>query len=302
MNVKKILLPTDFSDCCKEAFDYAVYWAQHFDAELHMLHAIVLHEEGTKAPVQMFENTQQYIEKAATTEMTRLVHQLESNSLKVRKVQKRGISVAPVVLEYAEENEIDLIVLGTHGRRGIQRLLLGSVAEEVVRLAPCPVMTIRASETARKPDSVKNILVPIDFSEHSRQSLAAAGQIATIYGAKIQVLHVIQETVHPSFYVTGKTSVFDLVPDIRKKATEALKKAVHESVGAAVEADLFVREGRPSAEITKSVTDYRSDLIVIATHGLTGIESMMVGSAAERVVRMAPCPVLTVKSFGKKIF
>ncbi len=302
--LKKILFPTDFSRCANQALGRAFEMARQFDAELHMLHATVLHEEDPYHAghhLNDSEEVQQRLRRTALDEMDSLIRSYDATDLKVVKAQERGIAAASVILEYCNDQDIDLVIMGTHGRRGLERLLLGSVAEEVVRTAPCPVMTVREQEAPKSARAIERVLVPIDFSEHSKMALANAKELAAVYGARIQLLHVVEETVHPAFYVTGKSSIFELIPDILEKSKTALRELWSEVKGPEVEFETHVVEGQAARDIAKFAEENGADLIVISTHGLTGIEHFLVGSVTEKVVRLSTVPVLTLKAFGKSL-
>ncbi len=302
--LKRILFPTDFSRCANQALSRALNLAREFDAELHMLHAVVLHEDDPYQPAHHLadvEAVKEHLKRTALDQMDSLLKAYSPEGVKVRKAQERGISVAPVILEYARDHEIDLIVMGTHGRRGLGHLLLGSVAEEVVRLAACPVLTVREQKSPKPVEAVQRILVPMDFSEHSRLALANAKELGKVYGARLQLLHVVEESVHPAFYATGKSSIFELIPDILDKSRKALEDMWRETGSAELEYETHVVEGRAARDIVKFADEHDSDLIVISTHGLTGIEHLLIGSVTEKVVRMASVPVLTLKAFGKSL-
>jgi len=303
MRVRKILFPTDFSSCADQALSHAIFLADKYVGALHLLHVMVLHEDDPHNPAHHFPNIAEIasrLKEKAAFEMTADIEALKATTLDVKKVQLRGIAAAPVILDYAKENDIDLIVMGTHGRRGLRYLLLGSVADEVVRMAPCPVLTIRQRDS-RQVDAVKQILVPIDFSNFARQAFSYAVDVASLYGADLQLLHVIEEAIHPAFYVTGKDSVFDFMPDLRSRSKQGLEQILREHGGEGSRASVHLREGRAAQEIVQFATQNHSDLIVIATHGLTGFKHLLLGSVTEKVVSMAPCPVLTVKAFGKSL-
>ncbi|HEX9654573.1 MAG TPA: universal stress protein [bacterium] len=304
IKIKKILFPTDFSRCANQALAHALHWTQRYGAEMHMLHAIVLHEEDPNNPLHHFPEMEEIVERLNESVEARMTADIQANDavvLNVKKAQRRGISPATVILDYAQENDIDLIVMGTQGLRGLSHLLMGSVAEEVVRLARCPVFTIREKKDPQALEDLERILAPIDFSDHSKKSLSYAKEIAKHYSAKLQILHVIEENVHPAFYASGKTSIFELIPNIKDKSEQALKQLLTDAPGPQVAAEITVVEGRASQEIVKFGEKHGSDLVVIATHGLTGIEHLLIGSVTEKVVRMASCPVFTVKSFGKSL-
>jgi nucleotide-binding universal stress UspA family protein len=302
--LKKILYPTDFSRCANQAFWRAMYLARKYQSELHMLRAIVLHDDdpyNAASHYRDIEALHNKLKEMGSKEMSALVKSYHAEDINITKVNQRGLVPASVILEYALENDIDLIVMGTHGRRGLGHLFLGSAAEEVVRLAKCSVLTIREMKDSAPAEALNNILVPIDFSDFAQLSLNYAKEIATAYNARLQLLHVVEQAVHPSFYASGMVSIVDLIPDIEKKSIEAMERLVQKTKGLEINADFHVIEGHAAKDIIKFAESHNSDLIVIATHGLTGIKHLLLGSVAEKVVRMAPCPVFTVKPFGKSL-
>ncbi len=304
LRIKKILYTTDFSECSLSVLPQAVYLANKYNAELHMLHAIVLYADDLHNPEYYFPDIDNLVSLLKKNAQERMNYELKGNdikNIKVKKVQERGLSPAPVILDYCKDNNIDLIVMGTHGRRGIGHLFLGSVAEEVVRLAECPVVTIREGDDLMPIASKNNILVPVDFSIHSKTALEFALKIAPTYNARLQLLHVIEESIHPSFYAAGITSIFEFNSQLKTKSEQAIREMFESISGSDIEADIFVVEGRASSEIIKFAEEKSSDLIIIATHGLTGIEHLLLGSVTEKVVRMSKCPVLTIKVFGKSL-
>ncbi len=297
--IKKILFPTDFSDCANQALPHAVFLAEQFGAELHMLHALLLHDEDPNNPLYNFPQPDEvYRTVAATAEsrMGELLRSHRSDQLVVREVQRRGLAPGVVILEYAQEASVDLVVMATHGRRGLGRLFLGSVAEEVVRLAPCPVLCLHGEEAARSVDSFDTILVPVDFSDYSRRALQEAIELADVYGSKLHLLHVLQQPVYPQVYYPGTSAVlaFDYA-EVSAQAKKGLVDLIEEYPELQGRTEAFVLEGYPATAIAEHVKKHDVDLVVISTHGLTGLSHLLLGSVAERVVRMAECPVLTVK-------
>jgi nucleotide-binding universal stress UspA family protein len=304
VNLNKILFTTDFSECAMQAFPHALYLAERYEAQLYMLHAIVIHRDDPYNPAYQFDDLddiERKLKEHANERVQEMIKKMHAENIYIIKEHKRGFAPAEVILEYAQDNDMDLIVIGTHGRRGLGHLFLGSVAEEVVRLSTCPVLTIREKEKPQPVDGLEKILFPIDFSNHSRVSLAHAKYLAQEYEARLILLHVVEETVHPAFYASGKKSIFDLMPDIKDKSTKLMGKFFTESEGPEVDTEMCIVEGSAAREIVRFVDDQQIDLIVIATHGLTGIDHFLLGSVTEKVVRQASCPVFTVKSFGKSL-
>jgi nucleotide-binding universal stress UspA family protein len=302
--INKILFPTDFSRCADQALEHAVFLAEKYGAEIHVLHAVTLFNDQPEVVNDEFEETEEMIKKLediAELQLNKVSVAHEDDDIKIIKAQTRGISAAPVILEYASENSIDLIVMGTHGRRGLGHFFLGSVAEEIIRMSVCPVFTIREAKTPTSPKAKENILVPVDFSEYSKNALANANEIAKSYKAKIHLLHIIEETMHPAFSLSGKSSIFDLIPGIEEDCRKRTEKIATDTISSKINYEIHIKGGRAANDIIKFAKENSSDLIVIATHGLTGLEHMLLGSVTEKVVRMAHCPVFTVKSFGRSL-
>jgi nucleotide-binding universal stress UspA family protein len=300
MKLRKILFPTDFSRCAQQALGHAVHWAREYDAELHVLHALALLQDySVRLPNKKEINEQ--LQHLAAEHMSETIQALPHDEVDVRQALVRGISMAPAILGYASENDIDLIVMGTHGRRGLGHLFLGSVAEEVVRLASCPVLTIRERETPMPVEVMKRVLVPVDFSEHAQQALAYAKQIASAYKARLQLLHVVEEVIHPACYMATGPSILTIQPELKDRAKLEMKKLLRETKGPETAADIHVIEGHAARDLINFAQSHGSDIIVIATHGRTGFEHMFMGSVTEKVVRRATCPVFTVRAFGKSL-
>jgi len=303
LTIKKILFPTDFSRSANHALVQALYLAERHNAVLHLFHVAGQYDDPNN-PSYHFptpEEMLRIVQNLATAELANEYSLERLQQLLFIQRQERSIVAAPAILEYASNNEIDLIVMGTHGRRGLGHILLGSVAEEVVRLSPCPVLTMRERKDGDKVQPVRRILVPVDFSGHARQALAHAKELARMYAAELQVLHVIEEVMHPAFYVSGRTSIFEFMPEVEKDSTKQIQHMLDEVMGPNLPAEIFLREGHPAQEIVTFAENRKSDLIVIATHGLTGIEHFLLGSVTEKVVRLALAPVFTVKGFGKSL-
>jgi len=302
IQIRRILFPTDFSRCADQALTHALYLAERYQAELHLLHAIVLHEDDPHNPAYHFPDIEEIYARLKENADARMINALEDlrvHELKIERAQLRYIAPAPAILHYADEKDIDLIVMGTHGRRGLGHMFLGSVAEETVRLSPCPVLTIREHKEPVSIKAIKKILVPVDFSDYAQQALTYAKELAAQYDAKLQLLHVIEEPLYPYFYVADGASIFNLIPDIEPKSEKHLNQLLEKIKGPSVPVETNVIKGRASRDIVKFSDENDTDLIVVATHGLTGIQHMILGSVTEKVVRMAKCPVFTVNAFGR---
>jgi nucleotide-binding universal stress UspA family protein len=294
-----LLLARDFSSISDRAFRHALDLAARTGAALHLLHVEVLHEDDEReSPTVGLEKIREDLKsdpRAASADAL--------DAVSIHEVTERDVSPGPAILNYAATNDIDLITLGTHGRRGPKRILLGSVAEEVVRRAKVPVLTVRGGEdaTTLEVGGVDRVLVPIDFSDPSREALRHARALASLYGAEIDLLYVVEEALHPAFYVGGVSSIYDVEPDIEEKARTHLQKFADKTSGADVNINVHAVPGRAAASILSFVEEYDIDLVTTSTHGRTGMDRFLLGSVAEKLVRHLRCPVLTVKAFGRSI-
>lgn len=302
LQINNILLARDFSSISDRALHYALYLAEQSGATLHLLYAEVLHEDPFAAVEGKSGSPEARIRERLRLDPDGNPLTDSVEGLKLETAVVRDIAAGPAILNYAADHDADIIVLGTHGRRGVRRLLLGSVAEEVVRQADCPVLTVRgAEEEAESAIEVHSILVPVDFSKYSREALRYAREIGALYDARLDLLHVIEEQLHPAFYVGGVESIYDLKPNLDEEARSELQKFFEETEGPEVEATYIVKPGRAPRRIVKQAQEAENDLVVMSTHGLTGLDHFLMGSVAEKVVRRVPVPVFTVKAFGKSI-
>jgi nucleotide-binding universal stress UspA family protein len=303
IELKKILYPTDFGESAEEALRYAAMLASQYDAELIMMHVVSLFSDGPSTAEEQISEMEQYAEKfadqlhqQAEEIIDRTIEDESHKHLKMEKLIVRGFSPNQEVIRVTEEEDIDLVVMGTYGRGGVSHMLFGSTAEQVVRTANCPVLTVRhhAPHTFDF-QRIRSILFPTDFSEYSKKALPYALSFAESYGADLHVLHVFEQRIHPAFYIMDKSTPFDLDQGLRDRALDALDEFVYHDLRDKINFYCEVASGKPFVEIINYARDKEIDLIVIATHGLTGLEYMVIGSTTERVVRKAPCPVLSIK-------
>ncbi len=144
-------------------------------------------------------------------------------------------------------------------------------------------------------DFVKSILVPIDFSDYSKGALKYAVEIAKKFNAKMYLIYVIEPVVYPSDFSMGQVSIPAVDHDSFNRSKNELKKLAEMEIDSTIEVEVIIKSGKPFVEINESASEKDIDLIIIATHGHTGVEHLLFGSTAEKVVRKAPCPVLTLR-------
>ena len=296
-SIHRILHPTDFSDLADDAFGYALGLARRTGAALHVVH-IVEGREDYAAVTHLTTHDEEALLiqlRERANEHLGLLSSEERDNLEMVYTLAEGKHAAPAIIEHADRRQADVIVLGTHGRRGLRHLLLGSVAEEVIRRAPCPVLVVHRREE-RGIGPVRHIAAPVDFSEQARVALRQAKHLAALYDARLTLLYVAEEHMVPFFSDTGipTFTVMKIDPDIVAKAGEALQQLDAETEGPEVPTSYAVRRGQPPYEVVEFVREEQADLIVMGTRGLAGVERGMIGSVTERVVRTASCPVWTV--------
>ncbi len=294
LSIRRILFPTDFSDGAKRALPQAAHLADWHDADLHILNVTGRHRHDYEETTANFP--------IATDTLTKWLGRPEKSvrgaswpdleALPITQKQVESAEPAERILAYAEDEAIDLIVMGTHGRRGVDRMLFGSVTEEVVRKAACPTLTVRADTDVAPDQAVRRVLAPVDFSDASRSAVRHAKEIALTYGAEIDLLHVVEEPFYPPAYGLGETGF--PTDKVIGSVEDELADLARSEVGyehAMIEA----RTGVPSREILNYIDENEVDLTVIASHGRTGLDRMLIGSVAERVVRQSPTPVFVAK-------
>lgn len=145
----------------------------------------------------------------------------------------------------------------------------------------------------------RRILVPFDFSKLAEQGVRQALELGDVHGAHIDILHVVEEPAFPSFFKLGAMRIYGMVPNLEKVAWTALEKRFG-APGDQPNLHFHVVKGTADVEIVRFASEHETDLVVVTSHGLTGLQHVLLGSVAEKVIQMAPCPVLVVKAFTKQ--
>lgn len=142
---------------------------------------------------------------------------------------------------------------------------------------------------------INKILVPIDFSDYSKNALKYAVDFAKNFKAKIYLIYVIEPIIYPADFSIGQVTIPTPDVDMHARAQSELDSLARSFTESSVEVETIIKSGKPFVEINETATEKNIDLIIIATHGHTGVEHLLFGSTAEKVVRKAPCPVLTLR-------
>lgn len=142
---------------------------------------------------------------------------------------------------------------------------------------------------------ISKVLVPIDFSDYSKNALRYAINFAQCFSAKIYLVYVVEPVVYPADFSMGQVALPEIDMDLNARAKEELENLAKNELGSSGEIETIIKTGKPFIEIIDTASEIDADLIIIATHGHTGVEHILFGSTAEKVVRKAPCPVLTLR-------
>ena len=295
---KRILCPIDFSESSIRSLAYAGALANWYDAQLTVLHVV-----PTFDPVQLPGDLGQPVHVVNPVPREQVMDELR------RTLERTTLSVAPTLV--AESGHVattlvdralsisaDLIVIGTHGRRGFKRLLLGSVTEAVLHEAPCPVLTVppRAGAAASDTVTFKRILCPTDFSPSSLQALGFALDLARQADGRLTVIHVLEWLAEEEPRMSIHFNILEYRRSLEADARERLRTLLAEESQTWAEIDTILAFGRAYREILRAAETNDADLIVMGAQGRGGIDLALFGSSTQQVVRGAACPVLTVRS------
>ncbi len=283
-----IVVGFDESESSKAAVKESSLWIKQHGGKLFLVHAVYFdQEEFAILPSQMeqrFEIGTQICRRAKTG-----IHDEFGLNGNVDSFVCQG-EPPQVLVETAETNHADLIALGTYGRKGLKRLLMGSVTSQVILSAPCDVLVVKRP-CSKCSGNYRSLLVPFDGSESSRKALTRACALSKVDGAKVSVLYVIPR--YEEMMDFFKTDA------VRKSLMQEADKIVAVARGIAsglgVEVTTSVMEGHSGDKIVEAAETKDHDLIVVGTHGWRGVNKALMGSTAERVIAHASCPILIVK-------
>jgi nucleotide-binding universal stress UspA family protein len=276
---RRILVATDLEHSGDSTVAFASALATRFGAELHLLHA-----RATLEDPQVDEEQRELLDGLVTAAGIGVPA--------VRRHLVRGMAIPEAIVSACAELGCDLVVVGTHGRRGIRHLLLGSVTEEVVRTAPVPVLAVRP-DAPPAGFQCRRLLVPHDFSAHSTEAVHLAAAWARSLGAAVILLHVVEPLVFPQLYAVEPLPD-DTLDRACERSEEELEALAADALdGVAVEC--AVSSG-PAAETIVSEADARqADLVFMGSRGLSGLEHLLLGSVTEKVLRRGAVPLVVVR-------
>jgi nucleotide-binding universal stress UspA family protein len=293
LEIKLILCPVDFSEFSIRAYLYALSLAEHYGARVVAQHIV----EISRYPYADYvASTGDYAEFSRTLRdgskqrLQAFLKPHAHDAIQTELVVHEG-TAPDCILSYAQKHNADLIVMGTHGRRGYDRVVLGSVTNRVMRRASCPVLAIckppqesstEASE-GNHAHHLSRILFCTDFSENSERALGYALSVRDEYNAELIMLHVLEDIRNPSKAEAAVAT-----------ATEQLDKLIPPEIGKTLQIKTAVRVGKPYQQIIELALETQTDTIVMGVRGRGAVDLAVFGSTTYRVLQLGPCPVLAV--------
>lgn len=290
---RKILFPTDFSDCADQALEHCLGLARAFNASVTLLHVqVMLDTSPTETDRRELEELLDRFQGRGAEHLEKTAA-VRAGALQVETAIVRGFSPSEEILNILRDGDHDLLVMGTNGRGWMGRMLLGSVAAQVIRLSPVPVYTVREGLGApRLSADDGRLVVPVDFSEGSRRALALAAELASSNFAVMDVIHVMDKPDYPVFYPDARVTALEV--RLEQNCLQKMREEVAAYCPPGLRVEFHVLEGRPYAEIVRHAEETGAGLVVIAGRGLGDDGPHLLGSTVEKVVASSGSAVLTV--------
>ena len=295
LKIKLILCPIDFSEFSVSAYQHALSVAEHYQAKLVAQHIVELWQHpsaGFAATAGDYEEYWQALREKGKEQLQGFVKNHTHDEIQPELLVQVGVA-ADSILSFAQSQETDVIVMGTHGRRGFDRLMLGSVTDRVMRTAPCPVLaaskpahgSVAAGKERGHVHHLSRILFCADFSENSERALNYAISATAEYDCELTLLHVLEEV--PSLAKTEEAMAV---------AAERLDKLIPPEGRKTLKIKTAVRIGKTYAQIIQLALEAHTDLVTMGVRGRGALDVAVFGSTTYRVMQLGSCPVLAVRS------
>jgi len=289
MRMQKIFCPTDFSPAARAAEQQAARLARAHRAELLLYHAVPTHSGPGRGIGELLEDYLSRAESQVSAHFDREARELERAGVKVKCVVEKSVNAFSGIVAQALSFQADLMVLATRAGGGVEQSFLGSVSGKVLRHAPCSVMTVRPRTGLISIDAPKRVLIPVDFSDGARRAVEVALSLMSEQDSLL-ALHVVHNPSHTGAYEGEPIHMFDIDREIPRKLTSEIEAWL-----GGQKCEIEVREGPVAETVLDVAGERKANLVVLGTRGLTGIDYLMLGSVAEKVVCGASVPVVVAK-------
>ena len=282
-----ILVPVDFSEPSKTAVRRALSLAEARDAGINLLHACTAPPIGLEPGFT--ESLSLELRRTEKARLEAFADEIDEGTVPVT-TSFRETDPARAIHETARDPDVSMIVMGSHGRRGFDRLLLGSVAARTVQGAPKTVLIVRGDEGAEVGE-FRSILLATDFSDRAARVEPVVARLAKQSGAEVEVLHVIRETavLLAPYAVVGSS---DFEGELHEAAETRMAEVLRRMANRGVQAKSKIAYGLPAEEILRRAESTNVDLVAVGTRGYSGLQRFLLGSVAQRVLAQAPCSVI----------
>lgn len=289
MELKSILCPVDFSDFSIAAYRHALSLAEYYKARLVALHVVEVWKYpfadygAHEADYAKFTRS---MSQAGEVKLQHFVKEFTAGTVQPELVVHQG-NAPNCILSAAQKHNIEMIVMGTHGRRGFDRLVLGSSTDRVIRKAACPVLVVSSASQAALNTAadgshrLRRILYCTDFSNNSEQARGYAISVAAEYNAELILLYVAQDA---SDQAKAEAAIAQRKQEIDKLISETSN----------LKLTTMVRLGKPYEEIARYAAESQASLIIMTARGGDAMDRAVFGSTTYRVIQLGPCPVLAV--------
>ena len=295
---RKILIPLDGSPFAERVLAFVRQVAKPRTSELLLVHVTQPSQYYTVlVPDAIHTVDLTHWQEHAEKYLQRITNELQSEGYDVTPVMSHG-DVASTICDVADAQNVDLIAMTTHGRSGIEKWVLGSVADRVVRAARQPVYLVRPQAEPMAATPIRRILVPLDGSRLAEQALPAAIDLAKANKSEIWLLQSVEFPEYWGEEYAGMHALPALISTEEQEAAarDYLLQTASRLTAEQISAQIVVTTGHAASAISDVVADNNIDLIVMSTHGRSGLSRWVFGSIAEKVVRLAVCPVLIIRA------
>jgi nucleotide-binding universal stress UspA family protein len=298
IDIHNILCPVDRSDISRRALLVAAALARWHDARLRVLEVVSVPLPAPSAAPVAVTGLSLEVRRRLLEELDRFAEPARASGVPMHFTVEEG-NIVNAILGEAASLPADLLVMGTHGRSGFERLALGSVTDKAIRRAACPVLTVPPSDGA-VPFEVgppfKRIVCAVDFSDASLKALEHAFALAQEDDAELFVTHVIDWPDDASMPPALAQAITATRRDWEDEKRRQLERLVPDSVRAWCRPQHVLRVGSPVRELLRVAEEHDADLIVMGVHGRRALDRALFGSTTHAMVREAACPVLTVRA------
>jgi nucleotide-binding universal stress UspA family protein len=295
LKIKLILCPIDFSEFSVSAYQHALSLAEHYQAKLVAQHIVEMWRHPSAdfaASAGLYEEYSQALRESGNKQLQEFVENHTHDDIQPELVVQIGVA-ADSIVSFAQLQKADVIVMGTHGRRGFDRLMLGSVTDRVMRTASCPVLaaskpahgSVAAGKERGHVHHLSRILFCADFSENSERALRYAISATAEYDAELTLLHVLEGVPSPAE-----------TEEATAAAADRLDKLIPPEGRKSLKIRTAVRTGKPYPQIIQLAMEAQIDLVIMGVRGRGALDVAVFGSTTYRVMQLGSCPVLAVHS------